>query len=181
MSQPVFYSKVIQAVEVYGSTAFEESAKSQENYHKWLAIWSMGLVGEIGELVSALGTKPNSYVKEELADVTFYLVGLDKLIGFNYIANYSLPITDPFCDKSFQSTNLVFSSIAYLEQIKKYLRDYPLRDVKDCSNLIKVYEQLCKIFYLDERVGHTLLNKLAKRYPNGYFDKTASVNRDNTN
>ena len=133
-----------------------------------IAIYSMGLVGEIGETIEAYD---NSYkhFKEELADIVWYTIALSIMLGKEELleqVNFSINLGLLPSSKN-DLYEPLYSSLKYLEKAKKYVRDYPSRDISSLDGFIEPLKIISSIFDLSD--SFDILNeKLGARYPKGF-------------
>ena len=134
-----------------------------------LAIYSMGISGEIGEVIEAYPRSKDDF-KMELADLVWYTVALSRMLDTKYLLE----------DIDFNSNNLVdgrdgeeflyealLESLKHLEKAKKYVRDYPSRPIESLNGYIKPLKMISDIFNLSDT--YDILNKkLGARYPGGF-------------
>lgn len=136
-----------------------------------LAIYFMGLVGEIGETIEAF---PFSYehFKEELADVVWYTIAISLMLETEHLLEdidfeigkinfYKLNL-DPE-----KLTEALLESLKHLEKAKKYVRDYPSRPIDSLYGYIKPLKMISEVFDLSDSY-EILEKKLGKRYPEGF-------------
>ena len=167
-------------VKKYAQYGLNEAKQSTELFHKWLDVWSMGLVGEIGEAYKYLGFEKAQELQAEIADICWYSIALDLLLEKTYCQNVELKEVSRNFSIGEKKTTMVSSLIKateFLETVKKYRRDYPKRDINSILGYEKPLLTLSGVFDFSE-TPQILEEKLGKRYPNG-FNPTDSINRDN--
>lgn len=171
-------------VKKYAQYGLDEAKQSTELFHKWLDVWSMGLVGEIGEAYKCFcvdkSLEKAQKLQIEIADIYWYSIALDLLLEKPYCQNVKLEKVIRNCSDDEKTTAMIFSLVQateFLETVKKYRRDYPERDINSILGYEKPLLTLSGVFDFSE-TSQILEEKLGKRYPNG-FNPTDSINRDN--
>jgi len=133
-----------------------------------IAIYSMGLVGEIGETIDEYEVSDENF-KMELADIVWYTVALSIMLGKEELLdNINFSNTYEF---TANGTELLYEalhqSLYFLEKAKKYVRDYPSRDISSLDGFIEPLKLISNNFDLSD--SFDILNKkLGARYPNGF-------------
>lgn len=139
---------------------------------------TIGLVGEVGELVAATD---ETNIEEELGDIEFYYTGLYSAIVLeNYLLVDTNTITRP---KSMILRSMTIISTDILDNVKKHVvYNKPLDERKLVEQLGEFRKQL---IYFYTCVGITRQQaidacaaKLAVRYKNGYTDQAAQDRAD---
>lgn len=161
-------------VQKFAQYGLDESKQSIELFHKWLDVWSFGLIGEIGEAYSALKQGDCQEFRMEVADICWYTVALELLLQDNALEN--IVFEDPmFKPEPNLLLNAIVYGLQYTEKVKKYRRDYPERDISSVEGYQNPLMVLNGSFDFST-VAEDLEQKLSKRYPKG-FTPQDSVNR----
>lgn len=138
-----------------------------------VAIYFMGLVGEIGETIEAYD---NSYkhFKEELADIVWYTVAISLMLETEHLLEdidfkekelYYYELHPEFDVENLQKA--LMESLKHLEKAKKYVRDYPSRPIDSLYGYIKPLKLISEVFDLSDTY-EILEKKLGSRYPEGF-------------
>ena len=100
-----------------------------------IAIYSMGLVGEIGETIEAYNISEKEF-KTELADIVWYTVALSIMLDKEELLDdINLSRKELYYHGLYPESDVgdlqeyLLESLKYLEKAKKYVRDYPSRDI----------------------------------------------------
>jgi len=138
-----------------------------------IAIYFMGLVGEIGETIEAYDVCYEHF-KEELADVVWYTIAISLMletehlledIDFSKKENYYYYIF-PESDVA-DLQEYLQESLKHLEKAKKYVRDYPSRPIDSLYGYIEPLKMISEVFDLSDSY-EILEKKLGSRYPEGF-------------
>lgn len=140
-----------------------------------IAIYFMGLVGEIGECIEAhsISGKCNN-LKEELADVVWYTVAISLMLETEHLleniyfmekAHYCYTITPELEVETLNEA--LMESLKHLEKAKKYVRDYPTRPIESLYGYIEPLKIISQSFDLSDSY-EILEKKLSSRYPEGF-------------
>lgn len=137
-----------------------------------LAIYFMGLVGEIGETIEAYSISEEEF-KTELADIIWYTVAISLMLETEHLLEdidfkkkehyyyYMFPESDV---KDLEE--YLLESLKHLEKAKKYVRDYPSRPIDSLYGYIKPLKMISEVFDLSDTY-EILEKKLSSRYPEG--------------
>lgn len=138
-----------------------------------IAIYFMGLVGEIGETIEAYDISKKEF-KTELADIVWYTVAISLMLETEHLLDeidfskkendyyYIFPESDL---KDLQE--YLQESLKHLEKAKKYVRDYPSRPIDSLYGYIKPLKMISNVFDLSDSY-EILEKKLGSRYPEGF-------------
>ncbi len=173
------YNKVLSIVEKTGKVGFDEAELSDELKIKWLTIWSMGLAGEIAEMYVECDQVNYDGMLDELADVCWYTVAIDKLLGRELVKKIEFIDYQEVCRRVHLKIEhprpikplilgCMLIALRYTETAKKYAEHYPRRSIE---SVIGYHEPLVNLNgVLDfDNVADRLSTKLQKRYPNGFI------------
>ncbi len=164
-------------VQKFAQYGLDESRQSIELYHKWLSVWSFGLVGELGEAYKCLDSDDYDGLEEEIADFCWYTIALGLLL--KEVPALSMTIIEPFSrtkeEKLEMLVQATLQGLMFTEKVKKYLRDYPKRSIEYIHGYKNPLIVLNGVFDFSN-VADTLNAKLSRRYPNG-FNPSDSANR----
>jgi len=141
-----------------------------------IAIYSMGLSGEIGETIEAYNISEEEF-KTELADIVWYTVALsimldkEELLDDINFSSKELYYHGLYPESDMENLQeCLLESLKYLEKAKKYVRDYPSRDISSLNTFIEPLKLISTGFDLSD--SFDILNKkLGTRYPNGFVIK----------
>jgi hypothetical protein len=143
-----------------------------------ISIYSMGLVGEIGETIEAYNISQEEF-KTELADIVWYTVALSIMLGKEELLdeiNFNKKEESYYSSDEDVTKHMIgweslylslMQSLKYLEKAKKYVRDYPSRDISSLDGFIEPLKLISNNFDLSD--SFDILNKkLGARYPKGF-------------
>lgn len=140
-----------------------------------IAIYFMGLVGEIGETIEA-NNREDSYehFKEELADIVWYTVAISLMLNTEHLLediDFWVGKTNfyiySFEGKEVKLQEALMESLNHLEKAKKYVRDYPSRPIDSLYGYIEPLKLISNVFDLSDTY-EILEKKLSNRYPKGF-------------
>lgn len=155
----------------------QRTASSLELNNHNLCIYTMGLVGEIGEAIHAFNDNDERGFYQELGDVVWYTVALSLVKCQNappdtFFALKTNSSTFNTEDCLYYLLEALYAGLDYMEKVKKYVRDYPERPLGSIDGYLRPLEILAVQFDLSDS-ARLLSQKLLQRYPNG-FDAAAS-------
>lgn len=151
-----------------------------EKFNKWLSVWTLGLLGELGEVIEVLQRRCYSFdnVAREVGDVCWYTMALSMLLGDNYdFSGLSLK-SKYFGLSEVTVTEGLFKGLEFSEKVKKFVRDYPERGTVDNVTITGFEKPITLIspwFPLAIAIDAVDV-KLRERFRTG-FSASASVNR----
>lgn len=137
---------------------------------RWLSVWSMGAVCEATEVF--VRGKTDDLTLEEVGDVLWYLKALDMLLGrddFSVIDDFLPSCRYVMTGEDYQRLSVQLG--LWLNQVKKFVRNYPLSELQDVSSLKPMVE------FFGSRYNclfafNFVQAKLRLRYPFGFFGQS---------
>lgn len=159
-----------------------DQRNNKQQFHKWLAVWGMGLVGETKEAIEAFhhfGSDSQEF-HDECGDVFWYIAANSMLLGspdLNWMTPSSFDAFDPSVNARLHKA--LYEAIDRLEVVKKIVRDdrFITQQIEDnlFESLAIVYSHLVNCCDFNRAIA-AVEAKLLKRYPNGYSPEE-SINR----
>lgn len=137
---------------------------------------TLGIVGECLELIEGILTANKDLIFEECGDILFYCIDLRKRLGIR------IGYSDEDCEhiNMFQFEQACSKLIDAVKKFVIYNNRDNLYAVIDDIQKIEEYVYLC-LKGMRKSVDECLINnieKLEKRYPDGYTDKSAKERID---
>lgn len=146
---------------------------------------SLGIVGELGELVQAICKEDLSNLEEEVGDCYFYIVGLRNILMLEYPAEL-LPAPSPTLHQLGAEIDALVAATDLLDTVKKlwvYEKALSVESIATALETVEFFliQTLFDFFGQDFKLAEILrgnIAKLEKRYPSGYTNSAAQARVD---
>ncbi len=159
----------------------EDQRKDKTLFHKWLAVWGMGLTGEIKEAIDAFNIFGgfSQEFHDECGDIFWYVAANSMLLDSPDLTwMVASSAGDQTIDVKLHAA--LYVSIERLELVKKIVRDdrFITNQIEDdlFDSLWRIYAYLVECCDFDRAIA-AVEAKLLKRYPDGYSPER-SIDRD---
>lgn len=141
-------------------------------------LWHMTscVMGEVAELVQASIADDNENFVEELGDIEFYLEGIRAPLHITRFQDDSAAVNFGLRHLTIEAANLfdaVKKHVIYNKELDIKAIETALAGIENCLNSVRHHSEITR-----EETIQSNLDKLNKRYANGYSDKAAQERAD---